>query len=85
MAEFIDPVNLAPVYCISSFSKKENTYEYSKVNPANTNSLIITIITKYVGDLITKLPDGKFIAMETEIENVLTKYRKEIEMESKRK
>ena len=80
MDERIEPINLSPVYCISGIGKSKKKIE-TKSNPGNTNSLIISILTKYAGDLLINLSDNKFIAMENEIANVLRKYRHEIEKE----
>lgn len=81
----IDPINLSPVYCLSGIGKRKKTIDSKKTNPANTNSLIISILTKYASDSLVSLSDSKFIAMESEITNVLTKFKNEIELEYKSK
>lgn len=85
MDDGFEPINLSPVYCISGIGNTKKKFETKLTNPSNTNSLIISILTKYAGDSLINLSDSKFIAMEIEITNVLTKYKQEIEMEYKEK
>lgn len=78
MDEKIEPINLAPIYCVNDFKKKKK-YEQNQLSIENFNSLIISILTKYVGDRLINLTDSKFIAMETEISTVLKSFKKQIE------